>query len=175
VQKQFNLGFGLLPFTLVLVHAALVAGCSGSDAAPPTLDEVSGGSSNNSSNNQGVAGSSNGSTPIDTTLACDEGKVEDCRTPIAARDGYYLCGQGHRSCRSNAWSECATHETSAGEDQWTPITVGCDAPAERCDHEGEARDCVQNMPPAAPGQNNCYHGKQTCTDRAWSTCIQNPS
>jgi len=156
-----------------MVQVSLIAGCTGSLATPATLNEVSGAVADNSSSNHAVEGTpSGGSGPVETTGACEEGTSEACRTPIAARDGYYLCGLGHRSCRGNAWSECSTRETSAGEDQWTPIGVGCEAPRERCEREGEVRDCVQHLPPNAPGQNNCYRGKETCTDRAWSTCIQ---
>jgi hypothetical protein len=173
VQKQFNLGFALPSLAVLL--ASLVTGCSASVATPAELNELST-TVESMPDNQAASGNTStgfgGSrTGIDDS-SCDEGTVEDCRTPIAARDGFYLCGAGVRSCHKNQWSSCTTHATSAGEDQWTSISNGCDAPPEHCGQEGESRDCVQYLPPSAPGENNCYHGKETCSAGAWSTCIQ---
>ena len=162
-----------LAVALTLLQTLLLAGCAGSDGAPQVPGEVSGTAEENLSNNQGVEGSSSGaSTSAQPAQECDNGATEACRTPIAARDGYYLCGLGQRTCRNKAWSTCWTDATSAGEDDWTPMSVGCDAPPEKCATEGETRDCVQHLPPSAPGQNNCYDGQEVCQSGAWSTCVQ---
>jgi hypothetical protein len=163
----------LLAVALTLVHTLLLAGCSGSDVAPVASGEVSGTAEENLSKNQAVEGAPSGdSTSTQAAQACANGATEACRTPIAARDGYYLCGLGQRTCRNQAWSSCWTDATSAGEDDWTPLNVGCDAPPEKCATEGETRDCVQHLPPSAPGQNNCYDGQEVCQSGAWSTCVQ---
>ena len=174
MQKRFIQDSVLGSFGLAVLQVALLAGCSGADAMPPTLDEISGAPAENMTENHALDGtSSTGAGAAPAEGGCDnEGAIQDCRTPIAARDGYYLCGLGHQTCQGHSWSTCTTHETSAGEDQWTPIAVGCDAPPERCDRDGAARKCVQHLPPSAGGENNCYHGQQLCTDGAWSTCIQ---
>jgi hypothetical protein len=176
VQKQLILGSAFPMLAVVLLQLSALTGCGGSDGTPPVLDEVST-PVEKSPDNQVVSGNSSTGFGRGSHAegSCDEDTVQDCRTPIAARDGFYLCGQGHRSCHGNGWTSCETHETSAGEDQWTPMDVGCDAPADRCSHEGDRRDCIQYLPPNAPGENNCYHGQETCTAGAWSTCIQTGS
>jgi hypothetical protein len=171
---QLNTQTALHTLALVLVATGLLSGCGGSDGAPPLSGVTTNALDDNQSKNQEVTGGgSNASSPTggDAFACSEEGVTEACRTPITARDGFYLCGQGQRSCQGGHWSTCETKETSAGVDQWTPITVGCDVPAERCAREGEGRTCVQYLPASGPSENNCYHGEQRCQSGAWSTCM----
>jgi hypothetical protein len=137
------------------------------------MNEVSSASFHDSSNDPGADGSpASDLRTTETSPKCREGATEACKTPIAASMGYYLCGLGSRRCEGREWSMCTTKETSAGLDEWTPIEVGCDAPPEPCERAGQTQACLQHLPPEGLGENNCYHGRKTCQNGAWSTCMQ---